>query len=110
VRRDLESRRAGNVQKTRSETIMATYDTTDPTRPEFWDAMDDTEPEEPTYKIVRFYQDRNVERETLDTGLTLEEAKAHCDDPEASSRTATSDEADARTEMYGAWFEGFYEE
>ena len=34
-----------------------------------------------TYKIVRFYhpsQDRN--NETIRTGLTLEEARAHCKD------------------------------
>lgn len=30
-----------------------------------------------TYKITRFYRDSD-ERETIDTGLTLAEAQAHC--------------------------------
>jgi hypothetical protein len=33
---------------------------------------------EPTYKIIRFYQDEGRPSETLQTGLTLEEAQAHC--------------------------------
>lgn len=34
------------------------------------------------YKIIRFYQDRRPNR-VIETGLTLEEAQAHCrrDDP-----------------------------
>jgi len=34
---------------------------------------------EPTYKIIRFRQDG--ENEVVLTGLTLEEAQAHCEDP-----------------------------
>jgi len=30
------------------------------------------------YKIVRFYQDLNRRKRTMMTGLTLEEAQAHC--------------------------------
>ena len=62
-----------------------------------------------TYKIVRFFRD--TERKvTIEKGLTLEKAKAHCSDPETSSRTATSADALSRTEKYGPWFDGFDEE
>lgn len=61
-----------------------------------------------TYKIVRFYM--NGGRRTIDTGLTLEEAQAHCQDPETSSRTATTAKARARTKANGPWFDGYEEE
>lgn len=33
----------------------------------------------PTYRVVRFYRDTWLEpREVIDTGLTLDEAQAHC--------------------------------
>ncbi len=63
-----------------------------------------------TYKTVRFFQNDNVPRMTIDTGLTLEEAQAHCNSLEASSTTATSREAVKRTATVGAWFDGYYEE
>lgn len=56
------------------------------------------------YKIIRFYQREDVPNETIATGLTLDEAQAHCEDPETSSRTAT----DPGTQ--GAWFDGYTEE
>lgn len=31
-----------------------------------------------TYKIIRFYKDWDRESWVVDTGLTLEEAQAHC--------------------------------
>lgn len=42
---------------------------------------------ETTYKIIRFYKDWNDERnrEIIETGLTLEEAQAHCNDPSTST-------------------------
>ena len=43
-------------------------------------------------------------------GLTLEQAKAHCDGPEASSSTAVSPEALTRTLSHGPWFDGYTEE
>ena len=63
-----------------------------------------------TYKVVRFFQDDDVEKETVLRGLTMDEAQAHCKDPESSSRTATSPEALMRTEEFGAWFDGWSEE
>lgn len=62
------------------------------------------------YKIVRFYRDNDDLNGTeIKTGLTLAEAQAHCGDPETSSSTATSDEAKARTDAYGPWFDGYDE-
>lgn len=48
-----------------------------------------------TYKIIRFYQDKPHRSKCLKTGLTLEEAQAHCSNP------ATSGDG---------WFDGFNEE
>lgn len=60
------------------------------------------------YKIVRFYRDNALlNGDVRATGLTLEEAKAHCNDPETSSSTATSAEAREHTERYGEWFDGW---
>lgn len=61
-----------------------------------------------TYKIVRFYQ--HHDREIVTRGLTLEQAKAHCNDPETSSHTATGEHAVARTKRLGPWFDGYEEE
>jgi hypothetical protein len=51
-----------------------------------------------TYKIVRFYKDDDHpdNRSVIDTGLTLEQAQAHC-----------HDEA---THEAGVWFDGYEEE
>lgn len=61
-----------------------------------------------TYKIVRGYFRGG--RRTIKTGLTLEEAQAHCSNPETSSRTATSAAARRRTAERGPWFDGYTEE
>ena len=61
-----------------------------------------------TYQIIRFFKGKD--NRVIDTGLTLEEAQAHCNDPETSSSTATSDEAEYLTERYGAWFDGYTED
>ena len=62
-----------------------------------------------TYKIVRFYMN-HTERLTLEGGLTLDEAQAHCQDPETSSSTATKPKALAHTEAHGPWFDAYTEE
>ena len=61
-----------------------------------------------TYKIVRFYQDDDSDDEVIATGLTLEQAQAHCEDPEAGSTTTRAAEAVAR--RAGNWFDGYIEE
>jgi hypothetical protein len=63
-----------------------------------------------TYKIVRFYQRDANARETIETGLTLEEAQEHCSDPESSSRTCTFVRGILLTETRGPWFDGYDEE
>ena len=63
-----------------------------------------------TYRIVRFYQSASIRRRVIDTGLTLEEAQEHCQDPETSSRTCTRSTGRRRTRQIGAWFDGYEEE
>jgi hypothetical protein len=58
-----------------------------------------------SYKIVRsFFKGGH---RVIERGLTLEEAQAHCRDPETSSTTATSYVARKRTEQRGPWFDGY---
>ncbi len=47
------------------------------------------------YKIVRFYYDRNRRSRTIKSGLTLEQAQAHCSDP--------------KTRKEGVYFDGYTE-
>ncbi len=63
-----------------------------------------------TYKIVRMYFEAGTGERVIARGLTLEQAQAHCSNPETSSRTATSAKAKARTRRLGPWFDGFEEE
>jgi len=49
----------------------------------------------------------NGGKRTIKSGLTLEEAQAHCQDPDTSSRTATSAAARKRTRDRGPWFDGY---
>jgi hypothetical protein len=62
------------------------------------------------YKIVRGYFDRQYPRRTIAKGLTLEEAQAHCRDPETSSRTCRKAANVRRTRERGAWFDGYERE
>lgn len=61
------------------------------------------------YKIVRFYFNTSSRR-VVKRGLTLEEAKVHCNDPETSSSTAKGRSAKQRTKTLGPWFDGFTKE
>ena len=61
------------------------------------------------YKIVRMYRDAGTPRRTIRTGLTLEQAQAHCNDPETSSSTCTSAAGKRRTKRMGPWFDGYEE-
>ena len=58
-----------------------------------------------TYQIIRFF--KGEDSEVIEKGLTLEEAQEHCNDPETSSSTATSDAAEYITKTWGAWFDGY---
>ncbi len=63
-----------------------------------------------TYKIVRGYFNEKYAKRTIATGLTLEEAQAHCRDPETSSRTCQKAANVRRTEQRGPWFDGYTKE
>ncbi len=63
-----------------------------------------------TYKIVRHYFNCTPNRRTIDRGLTLEEAQAHCHDPETSSSTCTNATGRRRTRNLGKWFDGYTSE
>ncbi len=57
------------------------------------------------YKIVRYFYRPDRRRRTIKAGLCLEQAQAHCSDPQTSSRTAKG--KDAYTRRVGAWFDGY---
>ena len=48
-----------------------------------------------TYKILRFFREDGREAKVIETGLTLEEVKAHCNDPNTRGE---------------GWFDGWTEE
>ena len=60
------------------------------------------------YKIVRIYRNRDTRR-TIATGLTLEQAQAHCSDINTSSSTCWTTSALKRTKRYGPWFDSYQE-
>ena len=62
-----------------------------------------------TYKIERLYRD-HARRDLIATGLTLDEAQAHCRDKETSSSTCTEAENIARTAKLGPWCDSYTEE
>lgn len=60
-----------------------------------------------TYKIVRYYADHSKSRRTIETGLTLDEAHEHCNDPQSCSKTGTNKAALQTTRRNGDWFDGY---
>lgn len=58
------------------------------------------------YEIVRHYQRTNSNR-VIQRGLTLEQAQAHCANPETSSSTCTSAERIRYTNRVGRWFDEY---
>lgn len=56
------------------------------------------------YTVTRKYQSHPDK--VIATGLTLEEAREHCKDPETSSRTCTHSDEDGM----GNWFDAYKEE
>lgn len=61
------------------------------------------------YKVIRHYQRPGAPNRTVRSGLTLEEAQAHCSDPETSSSTCQRPENRRRTRKLGPWFDGYSE-
>lgn len=61
-----------------------------------------------TFSITRFFT--KAPDETIRSGLTLQEARSHCADPETDSRTCTAPDNAAVVELKGAWFDGYKRE
>lgn len=57
------------------------------------------------WRIVRKFE--SGQRRIVNPRCTEAEAKAHCNDKEASSRTCTSKEGKARTRRAGSWFDAW---
>lgn len=62
-----------------------------------------------SYKIVRLFSE-GYRKYTILRGLTLEEAQAHCSDPETSSSTCTKPVNRRRTRNCGPWFDSYSKE
>jgi hypothetical protein len=62
------------------------------------------------YQIVRFFSRDDVPNKVTVRNLTLEDAQAHCQDPETSSDTCTHAALHAITQKYGPWFDGYEEQ
>ena len=61
-----------------------------------------------SYTVYRnYFDDANHPREVFAEGLTLEEAREICSDPETDSRTCEEHENIARTVRCGKWFCGY---
>lgn len=56
--------------------------------------------------VKRFYADLRIGSDVVETGLSEQEARDYCDDPETSWKTCTSLEGEERTRKFGPWFCG----
>lgn len=63
-----------------------------------------------TYRVERVYFNRPGYHRTIKSGLTLEQAQAHCGDPETSSSTCTNSTGRRRTRRVGMWFDCYTKE
>ena len=63
-----------------------------------------------TFKVIRQFERDPSMNKVIATGLTLEQAREHCKDPETSSRSCVRPENVNRTQRLGAWFESYTEE
>lgn len=63
-----------------------------------------------SYKVQRVYLQRPGQKRTIMTGLSLEQAQAHCQDQETSSSTCTKSNNVRRTKQMGMWFDCYTEE
>ena len=64
---------------------------------------------EKKFKIVRNFFEGYPDK-TIKRGLTEEEARAWCNDPETSSATCKSKKAQAIFAKYGEWYDGYAED
>ena len=63
-----------------------------------------------TYRIVRMFKSSDHPTQVVKSGLTLREAREHCNDPETSSSTCTTKLGQERTQKFGDWFDGYEED
>lgn len=59
------------------------------------------------YRVVRFYFNKPGRGRVIMNHVTIEQAQAHCRDPETSSRTCTLPMNTRRTRRLGPWFDGY---
>ena len=60
------------------------------------------------YKLVRsYYEGAHGNCRTLERGLTLEEAQAHCKRTDTHSHIVRGGQWDKRTRRMGRWFDGY---
>lgn len=59
------------------------------------------------YRIRRMFQRADLPAYTVRTVETIEEARAHCQDPETSSATCKGAAGLAQLRKDGPWFDGF---
>jgi hypothetical protein len=59
------------------------------------------------YKVQRLYFRKPGYRRTILDNVTLEQAQAHCSDPETSSSTCTKAVNTRRTRLHGPWFDSY---
>lgn len=62
-----------------------------------------------TYEVVRFYKEGHPQ-EIVAEGLTINEAKAMCQDDDGHSNTCGSEEGMRAFAEHGEWFLGFRRE
>ena len=63
------------------------------------------------YNLIRHYFKKGgiFGGRVIDRGLTLEQARSHCSDPETSSSTCTKPYPRSLTRKHGPWFDGYTE-
>lgn len=59
------------------------------------------------YSIHRIYENDMTKPRKMKSGLTLDRARAHCDDPETSSSTCQLSENKEHTAKHGRWFDSY---
>jgi hypothetical protein len=62
------------------------------------------------YKVQRLYFRKPGVKRTIKSGLPVEQAQAHCSNPETSSSTCRLAVNTRRTRQHGPWFESYTEE
>lgn len=59
------------------------------------------------YNVRRLYFRQPGRKRLILSRVTLEQAQAHCSDPQTSSSTCTSSAGRARTRRMGPWFDSY---